>query len=49
MYGIIHTCAVSFFAHARDAYSLEGGSIGAEAAQHLAAALAHYSTLETLK
>jgi hypothetical protein len=52
MYEIAHrelrTCAVSFFSHTY-AYSLGFDSIGAEGAQHIAAALAHNSTLQTLK
>jgi hypothetical protein len=51
--GIAHrdlrTCAVSFFFTHKCAYSFGGNSIGAEGAQHIAAALAHNSTLQTLK
>jgi hypothetical protein len=36
---LIHTCA----------YSIEQNSIGTEGAQHIAAALAHNSTLQTLR
>jgi hypothetical protein len=52
VYGIVHrelrTCTVSFFSHTCT-YSLEDNSIGTEGAQHIAAALAHNSTLQTLK
>jgi hypothetical protein len=42
------TCTVSYFSHTC-AYRLYYNSIGAEGAQYIAAALAHNSTLQTLK
>jgi hypothetical protein len=37
------------YAHVLYPYSLWGDSIGAQGAQHIGAALAHNSTLQTLK
>jgi hypothetical protein len=52
VYGIAHrelrTCAVSFFSHTC-AYRLASTYIGVEGVQHIAAELAHNTTLHTLK
>jgi hypothetical protein len=48
VYGIAHPELRTFFSHLC-ACSLGPNNIGEEGAQHIAAALAHNSTLQTLK
>jgi hypothetical protein len=52
VYGVVHrelrTCAVSIFTHTC-AYSLKCNEINDEGAQHIAAALAQNSSLQTLR